>query len=77
MVETEFIYFEKLTVFKMGPDILRLEESAETKPGGGRPSSPPVRWKKKKARSKANYTIQKCVKKSKRCAISKPTSNGS
>jgi len=26
----------------MGPDILRLEESTETK-AGGRPSSPPVR----------------------------------
>jgi hypothetical protein len=33
---------ERLTVFKMGPDILRLEESPETKPGGC-PSSAPVR----------------------------------
>lgn len=36
---TGFFCFEIFTEFEIGPDILRLEESNETKPGG-RPSSP-------------------------------------
>lgn len=46
---TGFFCFEKLVEFKMGPDILRREESTETRPGG-RPSSPPVRRKQTKTR---------------------------
>jgi hypothetical protein len=44
---------ERLTVFKMGPDILRLEESPETKPGGC-PSSAPVRDNIKNVQLKAS-----------------------
>lgn len=44
-VVTGFFCFEMFTEFGMGPVILRLVESPETRPGG-RPSSSPVRGKK-------------------------------
>lgn len=45
-VVDDSIFWLRLTVFKMGPDILRLEESTETT-AGGRPSSPPLRQYRK------------------------------
>lgn len=41
-LEVGFLCFDIFTEFKMGPDIRRLEESPETKPGG-RPSSLPAK----------------------------------
>jgi len=40
---TGFFCLEIFTVFEVVPDILLLVESPEIRPGGGRPSSSPVK----------------------------------